>query len=170
MGDKMPITEENKIKIRDIIKKDGDFLRFHIHDCGEGKFSLMMEEIPWTEKFGKTIRIEIQSRRLQQLANEILNHLNRKAKLQKWKPTIWEIISKVQEIVSTSGINYWSTLMDAVTVKTDELQPSYKSAVERWFINWVRRVHTMKDKQQVAEARRIYEWLQSNKEWLYSDS
>jgi len=159
------------MSIREIRTHRGaDYLTFTVHDCGEGTFALIMEEIPWTGKFVRTIRIEIQSRRLQQLATEILNHLNRKAKLQKWKPTIGEIVSKVHEIVSTSGINYWSTLMDEVTAKTDELQPAYKSAVETWFINWVRRVHTMKDKQQVAEAHRIYEWLHSNKEWLYSDS
>jgi len=158
------------MSIREIRTHQGsDYLTFRVHDCGKGTFALIMEETPWTERFGNTIRIEIQSRRLQQLANEILNYLNCKAKLQKWQPTIEEIISKVQEIVSTSGINYWSRLMDEVTAKRDVLQPSYKSAVETWFIEWVRKVHTFKDEQQVAEARRIYEWLHANREWLYSN-
>lgn len=158
------------MSIREIRTHRGaDYYTFTVHDCGNNIFALIMEETPWNERWGKVIRIEIKSRRLQQLANEILNYLNRKAKLQKWKPTIDEIISKVQEIVSTSGINYWSRLMDAVSAKRDELQPAYKSAVETWFVDWVRKVHTLRDEQQVAEARRIYEWLHSNREWLYSN-
>jgi len=125
------------LKIRDIVKReDGDFYRFRIWDCGEGKFSLTMEEKPFVEKWGTSISITVEARRLQQLANEILNYLRRKVQWEEWTPTMEELAQRLEEIRPQWG-------------------------VEMWFIDWVRFPGHK------AEARKIYEWLKSNENWLY---
>lgn len=155
------------MRIQDIVKRNGDFLRFHIHDCSQGTFALIMEEKPWTEKWGTTIRIEVQAKRLQQLADEILNYFNRKAKLQEWKPTIDEIVTKVQDIYTTSGLRYYKSLIDALIDTAENQQSEHKYTVDEWFINWIREAVTLKREGQIKEAQRIYEWLKSNENWLY---
>ena len=46
-------------------------------------------------------------------------------------------------------------------IKLKEQSP--KHGVEFWFIDWVR--HPFGENK--IQAQRIYEWLHSNKEWLY---
>jgi len=130
-------------KIHDITKKDaGDFYRFKVIDIKNGHFDLLMEEKPWTEKWGTTIRIETSAKRLEQLANEILNYLNKKVKWEEWKPTVEDFAQRLEEIRPECG-------------------------VELWFIDWVRNAVTLGKEADIAQARRIYEWLRSNEKWLY---
>lgn len=126
-----------KIKIRDIVKRGADFKRFRIVDC-KTYFALISEEKAFLRTYFETIRIEITTKRLEQLANDILNYLNKKAKWEAWKPT-----------------------MEEFAVRLDQIRPKW--GIESWFLNWIR---SPKNKE---EGRRIYEWLHSNREWLYRD-
>jgi len=134
------------ITIRDIIKRNGDFLRFSICDYRDGRFALIMEEKPWTEKWGESIRIEIKAKRLAELANDILSYLKKEAQLKEWKPTMAEFQWQIEQIHGKGH------------------------AVEFWFIDWVRTCKTKRDKEAVDQIKRIYEWLKSNEAWLYSDA
>lgn len=95
--------------IRDIIQRDGDFYRFQIWDCGQNRFVLMMTKQQLTEKYGETIRLETSAKRLQQLANEILNYLKRKVQWKKWKPTMEEFAQRLEEIRPQWGVETWFT-------------------------------------------------------------
>jgi len=103
-----------------------------------------IESKSWLEKFGEQLRVETSSKRLIQLANEILNYFNKKVKWEEWKPTMHELERRIREIRPKWGI-------------------------ENWFLDWVRTAITLNEKDDVKQARRIYEWLKSNEEWLYKD-
>lgn len=142
-GQTLPITETNLVKIRDITQNVGDFLRFHIHDCNEGKYALIATRKPFGQEYSESIYITVQAKRLEQLANDILTYLKKEAHLKQWKPTMQELEVKLEQLYPQSG-------------------------VEMWFIDWVRMAVTMKRKDDVLQAKRIYEWLKSNEAWLYS--
>jgi len=133
-----------RLVIRDITQKDaGNFYRFHIHDCGNGKFCLIMSSKLWTDKFGETIRIDTTGKRLIELANEILNYLGQEAKLKEWHPSMNEFEWRIEQ------------------------EHGKGHAIEIWFIDWLRKIVSMHDEEAIEQAVRIYEWMKSNEAWLY---
>lgn len=128
-------------KIRDIIKRGTPFQRVSIFDC-DTYFALTCEEKKFGEYYGETIRVEITAKRLKQLADDILNYLDKKAKWDEWKPT-----------------------MNDLEVRLRQDRPDF--GLEQWFIDWLRHAVTMKNKSDIKQARRIYEWVKSNEAWLY---
>jgi len=133
------------MKIRDIIQKNnlGDLYRFAIIDLKDGRFILQTISKKWEETWRESLRVETSARRLEQLANEILNYLDKKVKWQEWKPTMNELEQRLKEISN----------------------PDF--AIEHWFIDWIRTAVILKRKSDVKQARRIYEWLKYNENWLY---
>jgi hypothetical protein len=131
-------------KIRDITQKNaGNFCRFSI-GYNNGKFFIHAEEKEWTDTFGRSISIgNIQPKRIAQLANEILTFLGQEAKIQEWKPTMTEFQWMIEK---THGKG---------------------SAIEFWFIDWLRKVVSMHDKEGIEQAVRAYEWIKGNEQWLY---
>lgn len=93
-------------------------------------------------KFTDQLRVETSAKRLIQLANDILKYFDKKAKWKAWKPTFEDLERRLNEEKPKCGI-------------------------EIWFIDWVRFVKTIKDKDGIKQARQIYEWLKSNESWLY---
>lgn len=128
-------------KIRDVVKRGALFQRLRIFDC-ETYFAIISEEKEFGEHWGESIRIEITAKRLEQLANDILNYLDRKVKWGEWKPS-----------------------MSDLEVRLRQTSPKY--GIETWFIDWIRHAVTMKDKDDIKQARLIYEWLRGNEKWLY---
>jgi len=131
-----------KTTIRDIIqRKAGDFYRFSINDYKNGRLSLIIDSREWLQR-PEQLRVETSAKRLIQLANEILNYLNKKVKWEEWKPTMQELERRLEETYPNWGI-------------------------ERWFLDWVRNAVTLRREDDVKQARRIYEWLKGNEDWLY---
>lgn len=128
--------------IRDIIKKDEYYRKFHIHDCRD-HFALIMSEKHFISKYPETMRIDISSKRLIQLANDILTHCDQKAKIKEWKPSNEEFESALER-------KYGNCAMD------------------HFIINWIRKVVSLNDEDKIKQARQVYEWLKSNEDWLYN--
>ena len=134
-----------EVKIRDIIqKKAGRFLRFRVHDCQHGKFALISEQRDILERFGETVRLDIPSKRLEQLANEILNYLGKKAKLREWNPTNEEYEAALERKYGKGGMNFF-------------------------VIDWVRKVVNSEDKEGIRQARAMYSWLKGEEAWLMGE-
>jgi len=132
------------IKIRDIIKRDAlNFLRFHIHDY-KGGFALIMSKKPY-QSYEEVIRLETSSKRLIQLANDVLTYFDQKAKIKEWKPTNEEYIWALERKFGKGNDMYL------------------------FVIDWVRQVVNIKDKEGIEQARQIYEWLKGNEDWLYGN-
>lgn len=129
-------------KIRDITQKDGgDFIRFSILKYRDERFALIIDKHTWLDNRREQLRIETSPKRVAELANEILSYLDKKAKIKLWKPTMDDLVSKLRE--------KWR----------DEIY------MQMWFIDWVR----FPEKNRKIQARKIYEWLHMNKDWLYRD-
>lgn len=141
----LPFTQNQPIKIRDIVQKNaGNFKRFSIGEY-EGRFFLVMEEKEMRDKYPlNRLHMETTPKRLEQLSNEILSYLKKEAKFAEWKPTMQEFEMKLREIMGEHGIEFW-------------------------IIDWVRTVKTFENirKNEMEQIKRIYEWLHSNREWLY---
>ena len=86
------------VKIRDIIQKDiGDFIRFKVIDYHKNKrFALVIYKSIWGNDYIEQFRIETSSKRLGQLANEILNYLGKKAKLKDYDPTMDDLVTNIE--------------------------------------------------------------------------
>ena len=131
-------------KIRDITQKYGaDFIRLRVIDLRDKRFALQIEKQLWTEKFGERLRIETSTKRLEELANEILNYLNKKVKWEEWKPTMDDLEQRLEEVCPEWGI-------------------------ENWFIDMIRTAVALENKSKIRQVRRIYEWIKSNEVWLYA--
>lgn len=130
------------MKIRDITQRDGlNFIRFSVLEY-DGKIALIISKKSFREEYGEQLRVETSPKRAQQLANEILSYLNKEAKIKEWTPTMADFETKLRE-------------------RWNEKQHH----VELWFIDWVR----FPEKNRKIQARKIYEWLHINKDWLYRD-
>jgi len=141
----VPITQTPNIRIHDITeKRTGDFYRFSIGES-QGKFYLIIEKKDWHDRLdNESLSIQTTPKRLEQLANEILSHLKKEARIVEWKPTMQEFEAKLREVMGEHGIEFW-------------------------FIDWVRVVKTFESirKDEMEQIKRIYKWLHGNREWLY---
>jgi len=140
----LPITECQPIKIRDIINKNAeDFTRFCIGGS-QGKFWLSIHRKELFRTNWESLSIQTSAKRLVELANEILSYFKKEARLTEWKPTMQEFEQKIKEVMG-------------------------EHAVEFWIIDWVRKVKAVGTKSERKQAIRIYEWLHSNRDWLYKE-
>lgn len=96
------------MKIREIRQKEPDGqnrLRFIFHN---GKFIIVADFRDSWDRFNtKQIRFEVTPRRIKQLADDILNALNKKAKMEEWKPTFYEFEKKLEERYHDEGVYMW---------------------------------------------------------------
>lgn len=131
-----------RMQIRDIVKRDcGDFYRFHI-SCGKIP-ALIMRVKPFGSTFGNTIRLDTSTKRLIQLANDILSYFEQEAKIREWKPSNEEFV--------------WAL----------ERRFGKGNGMDFFVIDWVRQVVALKDEDNIKQAQHMYEWLKSNEDWLY---
>ena len=116
-----------------------------IVECLDGKYALISRETPFTERWGETIRIEINAKRLVKLGQDILDHFDKKTKFAEWTPNIDDFKIKLNEV--------WG-----------------QDAFSTWLIDWIRGAYTMKQEREVKQARLFYEWLKSNERILYGEN
>lgn len=130
-------------QIRDIIERGAVFKRLSFTITRDSKEArIYMEEKGFTEKYGTVIQISTNTKRLGELARDILKALGLKAKYEKWKPTLQDLEYRLDQTDAMNRLNFW-------------------------FIDMIRIAVTMKDERKVAQVKEIYEWLRSNEDWLY---
>lgn len=54
-----------------------------------------------------SIRLEVSTKRLQQLANDILNYMGKQVKWEEWKPTMEELERRLNETYHGDGVYMW---------------------------------------------------------------
>jgi len=97
-----------KTKIREIRQQQPDgYARLMIGHY-EKRFFIVTDFKPAFETYrSKSIRFEVTTKRIQQLANDILNHIDKKMKWEKWEPTMEELERRLDERYHGDGIYMW---------------------------------------------------------------
>lgn len=105
--------------------------------------ALIMSKKYLGHEFEDVIRLNTTTKRIVQLANDILSFFEQEKKVKEWKPSNEEFVWALERMYGKGNHMHF------------------------FVIDWIRKQVTLGNKEGIKQGQEIYEWLKSNEDWLY---